>query len=185
MELSDVLPKGWETSGIKIKNLEKSKILEIGKKISGVASVELAGFLGYYTFIGVTVISELISVSSGVVASIGALACGAAAGIVVAATGFIVTELVSSAITGAIERKKLDEAIKLCEELEIKVTKPLSNAKESIEEFTNGMRNKLFDLGDGYYLVGKPDGNYVIMELLDLSANKSDNTKEVFFIPVA
>jgi hypothetical protein len=179
MDLDNLLPKGWEDSGIIIKDMEKSKAIDIGKKISGACSTAIGFFAGYYIFAGVTVFTTLIAAATGIVASLGAMLGGLAVGLVVAAAGFVITDVISSAITGAVERKKLREAIELCEKLDKEVTKPLIESKASIEEFTFGIRNNIFELGDGYYIKGNSDGSYVIIKLADSSLNMKSQNKNV------
>ena len=163
MGIESVLPTGWETSGIKPSEMDKSDWLKAGRILSVLGSIGLAGYIGYYVMNGVVAMSALIAVVKGTTIAIGGVIGGAVLGMIVGAAGFVITDMISSAITGAIERKQLKNALEICEQLDNEVTKPLRAAALSLVSACINIQNKKFDLGDNYFLVGNEDGSYEII----------------------
>lgn len=163
MGIESVLPTGWEKSGIKPSEMDKSGWLKAGRILSLLGSIGLAGYLGYYVMNGVIVMNALIAAVKGTTIAIGGVIGGAVLGIVIGAAGFVITDMISSAITGAIERKQLKDALEICEQLEKEVTNPLRAAAVSLVSACTDIQNKKFYLGDNYFLVGNEDGSYEII----------------------
>ena len=65
---------------------------------------------------GVVAMSALIAVVKETTIAIGGVIGGAVLEMIVGAAGFVITDMISSAITGAIERKQLNNALEICEQ---------------------------------------------------------------------
>lgn len=170
MGITQFLPPDWDKEGIKVADLDRSIWTQIGKYISLTGSTVLAGFAGFYIFRGVAVVTMLISAVTGTSSALSTLCAGALGGVVFAAV-FVITDMISSAITGAIERKELNEALDSLRELKEKVADPLHKSAISIEAVCTDIKNKNYTLGNGYILHGNEDGSYSLMKLVPVSAN--------------
>ncbi|MBR2421334.1 MAG: hypothetical protein IKB09_03160 [Oscillospiraceae bacterium] len=184
------LPSDWKEKGIKIDDLGSDTLLKIGKVISCVGSSVLAGYMGYHIFVGVTVVSALVASITQSIGFVGTLVGGLAGGLVLGGAVFLITDMISSAITGAIERKELNEAIDLLQKLKNEVAVPLNNSAFSIQAVCTDIKNKQFTLGNGYVLAGQPDGSYAIMKLQPIKAANNmcvqelrGNHEVIMFIP--
>ncbi len=192
MGIRPFLPPDWKTNGIKLDSIDGDVLLKIGRAISCVGSVVLAGYVGYYTICGVAALSTLIAAVEQTAISVGALVGGVIGGVVLGGVAFVITDLIASAITGAIERKELNEAIDILKKLKADVAQPLRESAFTIHAVCTDIKHKQFPLGDGYVLVGQADGTYVIMRLQPLSTAHSacvqgqqKRHENMEFIPVA
>lgn len=94
--------------------------------------------MDYYIFQGVTVAVALVRVV------------------------FIISDIIASAITGALERKQLNEAIDTLTEINNNVAKPLQEATEKISGVTQSIKDGMYMLDSEHLLVKFPDGYYRI-----------------------
>lgn len=155
------LPKDWAEKGIKLDDLDDRKVLDIVKKIE----VSLAGVgtavLSFYVFRGAMVAFGLIAAITGVLKTLTAILGGALAGAIVGGAVFVITDMIASAITGAIERKELKKAIEPLTELRDAV-KPLQNGATELRSITRSIKDGAYRLADGYVLIRNSDGTYVL-----------------------
>lgn len=159
--LSSLLPDDWKKKGVKMDSIGADTIKKIGQVVSGVLSTAVSAFVGYYVFTGVTVAITLARIAAGAAVTIGAFAGGALAGALIGGAAFIITDLIASAITGAIERKELNEAIDALTKLHDAV-KPLSEATVKLAGVTQSIKDGVYRLDNEHILVKLSDGSYVI-----------------------
>ena len=161
-ELNKFLPKDWQTSGIKLSDLDEDVFLKIGRALSMTLSVGVSGFIGYYLFTGVAALSTIVFAVGSVTTALAALVGGALLSLVISGAGFVITDMISSAITGAIERKKLDEALSALKKLKEDV-KPLGDSANQLGAlYVSFMDSHSYYLGDYLDLVLGPDGNWYV-----------------------
>lgn len=176
MELTDLLPTDWEKNGVKLSDLDYNAW--IAKGVFAGVSATLAGFVAYYVIEGVTLAATLTAVAAAAATSVGMLIGGALGGAIAGGAAFVITDMISSAITGAIEKKKLKEAIDVLVELDTKVTKPLVNSTFKINGIINSIKDGGYFLDDTHLLRRRKDGSYVIIVLDDtlrLEAFRGEN----------
>ena len=162
--LSELLPTDWKDKGCTIDQIGAENVRKIGQIVSGLASSAAAAFVGYYIFTGVTVVRSLITAITGTATSLLAMYSGAIAGTILGGAAFIITDLVASAITGAIERKELNEAIDALKNLKAQIDPSLSQAATKLAGVTQAIKDGLYRLDDKHILVKNPDGSYMIIE---------------------
>ena len=108
--------------------------------------------------------SSLTTAITGTATSLLAMYSGAIAGTILGGAAFIITDLVASAITGAIERKELNEAIDALKNLKAQIDPSLSQAATKLAGVTQAIKDGLYRLDDKHILVKNPDGSYMIIE---------------------
>lgn len=163
--LSKFLPADWKEKGCSLDQITKENIQKIGKALSGVISTTAAGFVGYYVFSGVCVISGLITVITNTAINLSAILGGALLSAILGGAVFIITDLIASAITGAIERKELNEAIDSLKKLKEKIEPTLSSATGALCGITQSIKDGLYRLDDKNILYKMPNGDYTILTL--------------------
>ncbi|HJA40369.1 MAG TPA: hypothetical protein H9667_02400 [Firmicutes bacterium] len=163
--VSKLLPSNWEKGGVKIEDLGKDTLLKIGKAFTAVLSTTGAGFLGYYVFVSVSFAVTWGGFVSGAISSIAATLSGVLGGIIAGGVAFILTDMIASAITGAIERKELNEAIDALTELKRAIKDPLTNGINAISGISQNIKDGNYKLGNGWYLGKDDEGNYIIYTL--------------------
>lgn len=98
-----------------------------------------------YMFATMEIVLEVVSV---MVASI----IGGIVGAFIAFGGFVISDMIVSAITGAIERKELNEAIEILSKYDEEVITPLSEVSNKLAGLTINMKDGTYDLGNGYII---------------------------------
>lgn len=159
--VTELLPNDWKEKGAKLEDLGELTLLKVCKIISTVATAAAAAYLGFYIFQGISITIALISAIGGVAASVMAFMGGALLSTVISAAAFIVTDMIASAITGAIERKQLNEAIDSLKKLRDDVL-PLQDAAIKLAAVTQSIKDGSYKLAPGWYLMKDENGNYVI-----------------------
>ena len=162
--LSQLLPADWKEKGCTIDQIGAENVRKIGQIASGLTSSAAAAFIGYYVFTGVTVAVSLITAVTGVTTGLLSMCGGVLAGALLGGVAFVITDLIASAITGAIERKELNEAIDALKKLKATVDPVLPNAAAKLAGITQSIKDGLYRLDDKHILVKNPDGSYVVIE---------------------
>lgn len=170
VDLEKLLPDGWKEKGCTLDEIGSEKALEIGKKISAAVTGTCGAFLGYYVFTGSMVALSLITAFTGVVQNIIWYLSGAFAGVILGGAVFIIGDAISSAITGAIERKDLKEAIDALKKIRDDVKKSLPNATNHICGITQSIKDGTYRIDNSHVIWRQADGSYVIVELPKTSA---------------
>lgn len=162
--LSELLPTDWKDKGCTIDQIGAENVRKIGQIVSGLSSTAAAAFVGYYVFTGVTVAVGLISAVTGAATGLLAMCSGALAGAVLGGAAFIITDMIASAITGAIERKELNEAIDSLKKLKAQIAPCLPQATAKLAGITQSIKDGIYRLDDQHILIKKPDGSYEVIE---------------------
>lgn len=160
--LNEVLPPNWKETGVTLDSIGADTIKTIGQTVSGVLSAAASAFVGYYVFTGVTLAMTLARIAAGTALTIGTFASGALAGALIGGAVFVITDLIASAITGAIERKELNEAIDALTKLHDAV-KPLSEATVKLAGVNQSIKDSVYCLDNEHILMKLADGSYVII----------------------
>ena len=163
-EINDVLSDSKTKKGCTIDQIGAENIRKIGQIVSGLSSTAAAAFVGYYVFTGVTVAVGLISAVTGAATGLLAMCSGALAGAVLGGAAFIITDMIASAITGAIERKELNEAIDSLKKLKAQIDPCLPQATAKLAGITQSIKDGIYRLDDQHILIKKPDGSYEVIE---------------------
>ena len=176
------LPGDWERNGCIVEQLSKDEIKRIGDILSSILGGGASLFVGYYIFRGVATISAILAGITRTAVSIGALVGGAFAGAILGGVAFVVTDLIASAITGAIERKELNEAIDSLSELKSKIYPCLNDATLKLGSIAFSIENNVYRLDSNHILLKDENGNYVIVSCGDLELNTNLNNTKVDFL---
>lgn len=163
--LSQILPEDWKENGCNIEQIGTDNILKIGRIVSGLESSAAAAFVGYYVFNGVTVAVSLLAAITGTVTSTLALCGGALAGAILGGAAFIISDMIASAITGAIERKELNSAIDSLKKIKDAIDPNLTEATTKLSGITQSIKDGLYRLDDKNILIKDSKGNYMIIEI--------------------
>ncbi len=162
------LPENWKEAGVSLEKLGTLKALKIGKALgmalTTAVSIAAAVAVGVYIFRGIGVIIGIAAAIGGVVSTLGLLLGGALASAVIGGVVFIVSDIVASAITGAIERKKLREAIDALRELK-DAMRPLTEAAGNLRGVLQCIKDGSYALGDGWLLVKVSENKYIILKI--------------------
>lgn len=161
--ITELLPDDWKEKGAKLEDLGELTLLNVCKAIETVAAASAAAYLGFYIFQGIFISIALINAISGVASSIVAFLGGAAIGLVIGGAAFIISDIIASAITGAIERKQLNEAIDSLTKLRDDAL-PLRDAAVKLAAVTQNIKDGSYKLAPGWHLMKDEDGNYFIMK---------------------
>ncbi len=161
--ITELLPDDWKDKGAKLEDLGELTLLNVCKAIETVAAASAAAYLGFYIFQGISISIALINAICGVASSIGAFLGGAAIGLVIGGAAFIISDLIASAITGAIERKQLNEAIDSLTKLRDDVL-PLRDAAVKLAAVTQNIKDGSYKLAPGWYLMKDEEGSYFIIK---------------------
>lgn len=162
IKLDGELPEDWETKGAKLEDVDYNQWIARGV-FSGV-SIALAGFIAFYAFRGITIAIALVSMVAEITVSLGVFIGGAMLSAVVGAATFVISDMIFSAITGAIERKKLNDAISALKEIKKQFAEPLDSAFRSLSGILSQMKTGMYPLDEKHWLVKDSKGNYVIFE---------------------
>jgi hypothetical protein len=182
--MDTLLPADWKEKGCTVDQIGAENVHKIGRIISGVVDSAAAAFVGYYAFTGVTVAVGLIATITGAATGLLAMCGGALGALVLGGAAFIITDIIASAITGAIERKELNDAIDTLKKIKDTVCKPLLTATEKLAGVTLAINDGNYKLDDKHLLFRKPDGSYVIIDtsLFNVRQLCSAQNKEILFL---
>lgn len=182
--LSKLLPADWKEKGCTIDQIGAENVQKIGKIVSGLASSAAAAFVGYYVFTGVTVAAGLITAITGAATGLLGICGGALAGAIIGGVAFIITDLIASAITGAIERKELNEAIDSLKKLKAAIDPALPDATAKLAGVALSVKDGLYRLDATHILVKKPDGSYMVIETgaSDVRLLSSESKEGILFL---
>lgn len=169
--ISQLIPN-WNDKDFEIANIGEDIILEVGKKLSfalgGTASVIVGAYVFGQVSFAITWRGFLTGALSALTSTLGGLLGGLIAG----GVGFIITDMISSAITGAIERKELEDAIDSLNELRNSVREPLINGKNAIDGIIRSVKDGHYKLADNWFIAKDPDGSYYIYTLENRKAKR-------------
>jgi|GEM_PF-5239129 len=155
------LPEDWDGT----LDHDPEKLHKIMQWLSGVISAGVGGAaaFGVFKFIELLrVFGPLLNVAGRfITSSIGALIAEGIAG----AVGFIITDAVISAITGAIERKKLNTAIEALEEAKKDFSEPLKKAALNINSVALHFKDGMVKIDDDNMIIRQKDGTWKVLEI--------------------
>lgn len=161
--ISDLIPD-WRSDDFKVENLDRNVILTIGKALSSVLGATAAGFVGYCVFVNLSFAITWSGFLAGAISSVAATLGGVLGGIIAGGAAFLITDIISSAITGAIERKELNESIEALQKLKNVVEEPLRKGRDEIRGMIRNIKDGSYSLGNGWY-IGKEGNEYFVYKL--------------------
>lgn len=173
MNIEDKLPKDWATNPKAI-NLNPDTIKLIGGAISGIVSGSAGLVVFLYIFSGVRVLQTLLAMVIQLGSFILSPVFAAVSAAITGSVAFVITDMVVSAITGAIERKKLTEAIDALKELKEKM-KPLDESISKLAAINLGLRKGSYQLDDSHILRRNKNGEWRIIDLDELCMATGSN----------
>lgn len=175
MNIEDKLPKDWATN---------PKAIDINPdtihKICQAISAPISGSVGVAVFIYVHRGVHLLQALLGFVVEIGhwmlspviAVVCASITG----GLAFAITDMVVSAITGAIERKELNEAIDALKKLKERMM-PLDESISKMAGININIRHGFYPLDDDHILIKKQSGEWIIIDRPKLCMATGDNNE--------
>lgn len=160
--IDQYLPAGWRENGVSIDKLNQETTLKICEAIGNSFFGMGAALCATYIFRGITVAysltSQVNSTASSILASLNIVLSGIVIGL-----GGMGGALISSAISGAAERKQLEGAIQTLNNL-LNDVRPLIDAAAKLRGITHNIRNnQVYKLADGYVLTRESDGSYLLL----------------------
>ena len=161
--ISDLIPN-WSSEGFKVENLDKNVILAVGKALSATLGATAASFVGYCVFVNISFAITWSGFLAGAVSSVVATLGGVLGGIIAGGAAFLITDIISSAITGAIERKELNESIEALQQLKDAVEEPLRKGRDEIRGMIRNIKDGSYSLGNGWH-IGKEGNEYFVYKL--------------------
>ena len=173
MNIEDKLPKDWATNPNAI-NLNPDTIKLIGSVISGTISGSAGLVVFLYIFSGVRALQALLTLVVQLGSFILSPVFAAVSAAITGSIAFVITDMVVSAITGAIERKKLTEAIDALKELKEKM-KPLDESISKLAAVNLGLRKGSYQLDESHILYRTPTGEWRIFDFGKLSMASGSN----------
>lgn len=144
------LPADWGGKGFEFgPNTSVLNAIKIG--LTGVSAVA-ASFITWYIYQGVQLMVALVNMGGAIIGQLASVVGGAIGGLVIGAAAFIITDLIVSAITGAVERSKLRDAINVLTEIKEKVGDSLAAATPKVAGVTQSIKDGLYKLDDTHIL---------------------------------
>jgi len=137
---------------------------KINQFIAGSVDVAVSAFATWYVYNSIRFFVLILNYAGAAITELTAFLAGALGGMVVGAAGFIITDLIASAITGAIERKELNEAIDALTEFRDKVADPLLKAAGRLAGIGQSIRDGAYKLSDTLMIVRQGD-TYLVINL--------------------
>ncbi len=153
MGIKELLPTDWVESGIKIDEMGEAAVARVFKILGGSISIVASGVVAGLVFNGIRIFFGLINAYVSIMSNLAISVTGAAFSMVFGAATFFISDLIASAITGAIERKELNEAIE--------VLKKVENELEPLREYTVKLGGITQNIVDGCY---KLDDTHILMK---------------------
>jgi len=172
IKLDKILPNNWE-DGIEY---DESLALKIGRIASVSCSAILGAVVCFFLFAGFSIAAAMLSVILGVTIGLTGAFLGSA---VIGGVLFVLLDLISSAITGAIERGQLTEAIDALRQVKTEVYQPLLTAAATISGITVSIQDGTFKLSSTKLLWKKTDGTYVIVTVPENSTVAMNLTRSL------
>lgn len=161
--ISGLIPD-WSSEDFKVEDLDKNMISTIGKILSSAVGVAAGSFVGYCVFVNISFAITWGGFLAGAVSAIGAIFGGVLGGIIAGGAAFLITDMISSAITGAIERKELNDSIEALKKLKNAVEGPLRKGRDEIRGMIRNIKDGSYSLGNGWY-IGKEGNEYIVYKL--------------------
>lgn len=126
---------------------------KINMFISGAVDTAVASFATWYVYNSIRLFVVIINYAGAAVSELAAFLGGALGGMIAGAIGFVITDLIASAITGAIERKQLNEAIDALTTVRDQVADPLLKAAGRLAGVTQSIRDGAYKVSDTLMIV--------------------------------
>ena len=143
-------------------NLDPDTVHRINMFISGGVDAAVSAFAFWYVYSAIRFFTLVINMAGAAVSELASFLGGVLGGIIAGAVGFVITDLIASAITGAIERKQLNEAIDALTELRDRVADPLLQAGTRMSGVAQAIRDGLYKLSDTIIIMRQGDTYQVI-----------------------
>ncbi len=145
-------------------NLEENEKYKIYRLLNGIPSITLSAFATYYTYWAVRIVIAIANIAEAAIGALTEILGGIFAGLIVGGAAFIVSDMIISAINGAIERKNLENAIDALKEFKKKVADPLGEAGDKLRGILQSIKDGAYILSDEFMLIRGKDGTYKIIE---------------------
>jgi len=124
----------------------------LGLFLGGAADAAVASIAAWYVYNTVQVFGLVLRMMTVTVSEIALVIGGALGGMIVGAVGFVITDIIASAITGAIERHQLNEAIDSLIAFKNGPTEELLTVSSQLGAIALFAKVERYPLSDKYYL---------------------------------
>ena len=150
---------------------EESKY-KLYRGLAAIPSMALSSFATFYAVRGFMLVTLIVRTVGDTISSVARILGGALGGLVVGGITFILSDMIVSAITGAIERRQMEDAITVLKQLVQEVCVPLQKATNIIGGIIQNINEGLYKINDSALLVrtGKNENNKEIWSVIVISS---------------
>ncbi len=177
--LEEDLPTEWTLGKLEY---EKHQFTKIMNTLESVGIMVANIFITQYVYNMTGFFLALVSETASLLSKIAIIGAGAITGIVLGAAVFVITDSIVSAITGAIERKRLNEAIDALRELKENVGKPLEDAAGNLKGIKMSMDDRAYKLDDYHFIMMTDDDNYIVIDIRKAKQEKQPKVIQMALI---
>jgi hypothetical protein len=143
-------------------DMDPEALHKINNFITGAVDASVAAFATWYVYNSIRLFVLVLNYAGAAVSDLASLLAGALGGLIVGAVGFVITDIIASAITGAVERKQLNEAIDALTEFRDKVADPLLKAAGKLAGVVQSIKDGAYKLSDTLLIVKVGDAYQVV-----------------------
>jgi hypothetical protein len=127
-------------------NMDPEALHKLNNFITGVVDGSVAIFATWYVYSSIRVFTLVLNYAGVAVSETASVLAGALGGMVMGAIGFVISDVITSAIAGAVERKQLNEAIDALVAFRDRVADPLLKASVRLSGVAQNMRDNTYKL---------------------------------------
>ena len=150
--------------------------------LTGVPDVAIAGFITWYVYNSIRLFVAFINLAGASVSALAEILGGALGGMILGAAGFVITDVILSAISGAVERKQLNDQIDALTDFENQVSDPIGQAALSVQGILQAAKDGVYKISNKYLLVWDADQNQYQIVTLSSSADPVQNGLSVALV---
>lgn len=145
---------------------------KINNFITGAVDATVAAFATWYVYTSIQIFTFVLNNIGIAVTRMVSMLAGAMGGLVIGAVGFVITDLIASAIAGAVEKGKLNDAIDALTDLRDKVADPLLQAAGKLGGVTQSIKDGIYKLSDTL-LIMKVGNDYQVISIPPITPTAS------------
>lgn len=162
---------------------------DVANIILDIGETALGGVIAFYAYNGIRLFLAIANLAGAGISDLASLLAGAFGGLILGAAAVIITDIIISAIEGAIERSELESAIGALEKFKKQVANPISKTASDIGAQANNITSGLYRLND-HLIIFKSGKKWHVFntgeDAQQLSVvNTETNTAEHFGTPIA
>jgi hypothetical protein len=135
-------------------NLDPDAMHKISQWLSLSLDTAVSGFASWYVYRAIQFFIVVINYGGVATTALGEFLAGALGGIIVGAVAFVITDMIISAITGAVERRELNEAIDALTKIRDTVSDPLAKAAVRLAGIAQNVKDGTYQVSETIIIVG-------------------------------